>query len=100
MYGYLCAMQNKDEFYKNLTTKLDEFSTWPSVYMFKFIVPGDLQKVAEVEALFNTHTAKVSTRASSTGKFISVTAKEVMISSEAVITKYREAEHIEGLMSL
>lgn len=93
-------MQNKDEFYNNLITKLNEFQKWPSVYMFKFIVPGDLKKVAEVEALFNTHTSKVSTRQSSTGKFISVTAKEVMTSSEAVVAKYREAEHIEGLISL
>ena len=93
-------MENKEEFYSNLKIKLDEFQRWPSVYMFKFIVPGDLQKVAELESLFNTKTSKVSSRASSTGKFISVTAKEVMVSSEAVIAKYREAEHIEGLMSL
>jgi putative lipoic acid-binding regulatory protein len=93
-------MQNKDEFYSNLKTKLDEFESWPSVYMFKFIVPGDLKNVAEVEGLFNTKTSKVSTRQSSTGKFISITAKEVMVSSEAVVAKYREAEHIEGLMSL
>mgnify|MGYP003682498089 CR=1 FL=1 len=93
-------MENKDEFYSNLKTKLEEFQKWPSVYMFKFIVPGDLKKVAEVESLFNTDTSKVSTRQSSTGKFISVTAKEVMTSSDAVIAKYREAEHIEGLLSL
>jgi len=93
-------MENKDEFYSNLKIKLDEFQKWPSVYMFKFIVSGGLKQVAEVEALFNTKTSKVSTRASSTGKFISVTAQEVMLTSDDVIAKYREAEHIEGLMSL
>jgi putative lipoic acid-binding regulatory protein len=93
-------MEDKEEFYSNLKIKLDEFQKWPSLYMFKFIVPRDLKKVAEVESLFNTKTSTVSSRESSTGKFISVTAKEVMISSEAVIAKYREAEHIEGLMSL
>lgn len=93
-------MQNKDEFYSNLKLKLDEFQNWPSIYMFKFIVPGDDKKVAEVQALFNTKTSKFSTKSSSTGKFISVTAKEVMLSSDAVISKYREAEHIEGLMAL
>ena len=93
-------MQNKEEFYANLKIKLDEAIKWPSVYMYKFIVPGENKKVAEVEALFNTKTSHISTRPSSTGKFISVTAKEVMSSSEAVIAKYREAEVIEGLISL
>ncbi len=93
-------MQDKTEFYSNLKVKLEESLNFPSVYMFKFIVPGDLKKVAEVEALFNTKTSQVSTKQSSTGKFISVTAKEVMNSSDEIIAKYRKAEHIEGLISL
>ena len=93
-------MQDKTEFYENLKEKLEESLKFPSIYMFKFIVPGDLKKVAEVEALFNTKTSQVSTKQSSTGKFISVTAKEVMNSSLEIISKYREAEHIEGLISL
>jgi hypothetical protein len=68
--------------------------------MYKFIVAGDNKRVAEVEALFNTNTSQLTTRTSSTGKFISVTAKEVMSSSDAVITKYKEAEVIEGLIAL
>lgn len=93
-------MQDKTEFYANLKVKLEESLKFPSVYMFKFIVPGDLKKVAKIEAMFNTKTSQVSTKQSSTGKFISVTAKEVMNSCDEVIAKYREAEHIEGLISL
>ena len=93
-------MKDKTEFYESLKEKLEESLKFPTIYMFKFIVPGDLKKVAEVEALFNTKTSQVSTKQSSTGKFISVTAKEVMNSSLEIISKYREAEHIEGLISL
>ncbi|HAK70956.1 MAG TPA: DUF493 domain-containing protein, partial [Cryomorphaceae bacterium] len=38
--------------YKGLREKLEDL-TWPSVYLFKFIVPTDNQKLAQAEALFD-----------------------------------------------
>ncbi|MCE3279536.1 MAG: hypothetical protein K0S44_1727 [Bacteroidetes bacterium] len=37
---------------------------------------------------------------SSGGKYMSITVKEVMLSPEAVIEKYREMSTIEGVMSI
>lgn len=87
------------EFYKNLEIKLNEQHSWPGVYMFKFIIPADNHKLALVEALFGPE-AVVTTRQSSSNKFISITAKEMMISSEEVIKVYRKAAKIEGIISL
>ena len=72
---------------------------WPSVYMFKFIIPADNHKLALVEALFGKE-AEVLTRQSKTNKFISITAKEMMITPDEIIAVYKRAEKIEGIISL
>jgi len=76
--------------------KLDVQHQWPDVYMFKFIVPAS--KVNEVTALFKND--QVEERASSNGKYISVTVKAMIGSSDEVIAKYIEAKKIEGIISL
>lgn len=92
-------MSDKEAFYKNLETKLEEHHKFPSTYMFKFIVPNNTRSVALVEELF-TATAAVSFKESKTGKYLSVTGKDRMPNAESVIATYRMAEKIEGLMSL
>jgi len=91
---------NPAEKYEKLRQQLSEGFEWPQVYMFKFIVPANNKKVARVENLFNSKEATVSLRSSRNGNFISVTAKELMLSPEGVIERYVEAEKIEGLISL
>ena len=68
--------------------------------MFKFIVPSDNKKLAQVELLFNSKESQISMRNSKTGKYTSVSAKEMMMSPESVIEKYKEAAKIEGILSL
>ena len=89
----------KTEFYKSLKEKLDDHSDFPSVYMFKFIIPADNHKLALVEALFDDN-AIVTTRQSKTNKFISITAKEMMTSSDQIIKVHQAAEKIEGIIQL
>lgn len=79
---------------------LNENHDWPSVFMFKFIVPSDNKKIAKVEALFNTKTAEIRRKPSSKGNYTSITAKEVMTSAEKVLETYEEAYKIEGLIAL
>ena len=85
--------------WKGLREKLEE-RNWPAVYLFKFIVPADNQKVAQTEALFGTKTAQIELRKSKTGKFVSVSAKEMMMDVDSVIRRYEEAVKIPGLMAL
>lgn len=88
-----------EDFYTKLKQKLEEQHTFPSVYLFKFIIPSDNKKLAQVEALFGSE-AQVSTRQSSSNKFISISAKEVMLSADSIIAVYKKAEKIEGIISL
>lgn len=76
--------------------KLDQQHDWPSLYMFKFIVPTG--KEDEVFALFPKN--NLTTKQSSKGKYTSVTAQIMMRSSEDVIEKYKEANQIEGVLAL
>lgn len=76
--------------------KLDGAHKWPSLYMFKFIVPRG--KEDEVFALFPKN--KLTTKESSNGNYISVTAKVMMGSSDAVMEKYIEANKIDGVLAL
>tara|TARA_B110000037_G_C16987263_1_gene451577 strand:- start:14 stop:295 length:282 start_codon:yes stop_codon:yes gene_type:complete len=85
--------------FDGLKQKLEKQNNWPRVYLFKFIIPNDNHKLAQVEALFGSE-AQVSRNQSRTGKFISVTAKELMISVDEVISRYEKSTLIEGLISL
>lgn len=91
--------RSKDEFYADLKEKLKEQHSFPSVYMFKFIVPGSNKLHAQVEALFGDE-AQITIRESSKGNYVSITAKEMMLSADNIISRYREASKIEGIVSL
>jgi hypothetical protein len=77
-----------------------EAETWPQVYLFKFIVPADNERIAQVEKLFDTTEAQVNMRNSKKGNFVSISAKEMMLTAESVIDRYKKATEIEGLISL
>lgn len=85
--------------YSGLKEKLNRAHAWPSVYMFKFIVPDEPDKLDQVQKLFSDE-AEVSYRSSKKGSFISVTGKEIMLSAEEVIRVYRKAENIDKIIAL
>jgi len=71
----------------------------PDVYMFKFIVPNDNVSLAKVMNLFDEG-AEVNSRGSKSGKYISITAREMMMSVDSIIEKYEKAFQIQGLMAI
>lgn len=85
-------MKENDKF-KEL---LDENYTWPSVYMFKFIVPKDQLKLAK-QILLNF---EVIEKPSSKGTYVSLTARKELTSSEEVMSVYKKMAIIEGVVSL
>ena len=81
---------------KAFREKLEEVHTFPTLYMFKFIVPKD--KVNDVEAIFPKN--EVTLKPSSGGKYLSATAKVMASSSDQIIEIYEKAQNIEGLIAL
>ena len=93
-------MSDKDTFYNNLKNQLDDTSTFPTDYMYKFIVPTDKNQVEEVQGLFNKVGAVIKTKKSKTGKYISISIVLKVQNSNEVILYYRKAEKIKGIISL
>lgn len=92
--------KNTEEFYNRLRQQLEDDSSWPTPYLYKFIVPARLEKIAEIEAIFNDLDAVVNTRDSSKGNYTSVSIKVTMDSPDAVVEKYLEVSRVEGVISL
>jgi uncharacterized protein len=76
--------------------KLDQHYRWPSLYVFKFIVPTG--KEPEVRNLFPLQ--PVTEKTSAKGKYTSVTFELTMNSADSVIAVYQKAASIEGLIAL
>ena len=91
---------NTQDFYERLKVELDNSSTWPSVYLFKFIVPSENDNVFQVEEAFNRMGAVIKTTKSKTGKFTSISVDVTMKDSQEIINKYIEVSTIKGIISL
>ena len=88
------------EFYGRLLEQLRDDTSWPSPYLYKFIVPASLEKITEIEAAFDNMEARVETRDSSKGNSTSVSVSVTMESPEAVVEKYLAVSKVEGVISL
>ncbi|HPF68128.1 MAG: DUF493 domain-containing protein [Flavobacteriales bacterium] len=82
-----------------LKAKLEDVHDWPSVYMFKFIFEPTEERLARVMALFPEE-SEVLRRYSKGGKYLSVTAKEVMMNADDVVDRYVRASEIDGVIVL
>jgi len=90
---------NVEEQFKNLKDRLNKEKSWPIIYMFKFIIPADNRKISLVQSKFSDE-AVITQSQSSTGKYICITIKEVMLDADSIINKYKEMGDIEGLIAL
>ena len=85
--------------FDSLRVKLEQM-TFPSLYLFKFIVKSDLKKIAQIESLFHSERAEIRLQESSKGAFVSISVKEIMMSAEEIIDIYVKSSKIEGVIAL
>lgn len=78
---------------------LDEQNQWPAIFMFKFIIPTDDQKLIKLKKIFG-ESAEFKTRLSGKGNYTSVTIKEMMLDADSIFERYESAAAIEGIISL
>lgn len=76
-----------------------ELQEWPNVYLFKFIVPNTPKSIAQATALFSD-VSEMNFNESKTGKYVSVSVKEMMMDVDSIIEVYARAAQIEGIVSL
>jgi uncharacterized protein len=92
--------KKSEEFYARLKEELAGSAEWPAIYLFKFIVPSEKNKVQEVEDAFDNMGAVIETNQSKTGKYTSVSINVKMQGPDAIIQKYQQLSAIEGIISL
>ena len=83
--------------FNSFKEKLDRHYAWPSLYVFKFIVPA--AKVNELRQLFPMHEAS-NEKSSDKGNYRSLTYQMMMPSGESVVDVYIKASAIEGIVAL
>ena len=93
-------MTDRESFYKKLKTQLDDTTTFPADYLYKFIVSAEGDKVEEVQSIFDNTGAVITTKKSKTGKYISISIVMKLASSDDIISYYKKAEKVEGIISL
>ncbi len=82
-----------------LRERLNEVHRWPSIFMFKFILPTDAVKISQLKVIFG-ESAEFKERFSEHGKYISITVREMMLDADSIFERYKEAASIEGIISL
>ncbi|QWX84899.1 DUF493 family protein [Cellulophaga sp. HaHaR_3_176] len=88
------------EFYKTLKERLNETSSWPSIYPYKFIVPTAGSAIKEIESIFDDTKAVVSKKLSKNGKYTSVSINLEMDGPDAIIEKYKAVGEVKDVISL
>ena len=89
-----------DEFYDRLKVELINTHSWPSDYLYKFIVPTDKEKIARIHGIFDNTGAVIESKQSRKGKYTSISITVNMPDPDQVIAKYREVGEVEGVISL
>ncbi|MBI1268720.1 MAG: DUF493 family protein [Cryomorphaceae bacterium] len=82
-----------------LRKRLDEIHHWPSIYMFKFVIPNDPEKVKTLIQIFG-ESAEFRWRESGKGNYVAGTIRAMMLNADQIFDFYREASKIEGIISL
>lgn len=82
-----------------LRERLQEVHEWPCVYMYKFVLEPDEEKLQVLLGLFPKESEAIR-RYSAGGKYVSITIKELMLNADDVVLRYQRASAIQGLIVL
>lgn len=94
------AKENTEEFYARLKAQLEASTEWPSNYLYKFIVPTNLEKIDKINSIFDNTGAVIESKKSKKGKYTSISITVNLKNADAVIAKYKEVGTIDGVISL
>lgn len=89
-----------DEFFSRLKEQLASTNKWPSDYLYKFIVPTEVEKIKRIEGIFDNTGAVIESKKSKNGKYTSLSIIVNLNNPDEVIQKYKEVGEIEGVISL
>ncbi len=80
--------------------ELSNTHSWPSDYLYKFIVPTDTDKIARIHSIFDNTGAVIEFKQSRKGTYTSISIMVNLNDPDAVIDKYKQVGEVEGVISL
>jgi len=92
--------QHIDDFYLAFKEKLENTHTFPTDYIFKFILSSDDSNIAKLYSIYEKADATFSTKDSRNGKYTSITIKVSVNDVNDIIIYYRQVATIDGIMML
>lgn len=92
--------QHADDFYLKFKERLEQTHSFPTDYIFKYIVPAEQSIIAKLHSIFSSANPSISTRDSKNGKYTSITIKVPVSDANDVVIYYRQAAEIEGIVML
>lgn len=92
--------EKQEEFYKTFKERLNDTTDFPSNYTYKFIIPTDNKRIAEVQRVFDEARPQFQMKESKTGKYTSITVVIYALDADQVIYYYKQASSIEDVMMM
>lgn len=90
--------EKEEQSYATFKEKLEQVQQFPDLYVFKFIVQGNPEKIAELRSALPDD--DFIEQASKTGKYISITVKKWMQNADEVIAIYKKVGTIKDVMMM
>ena len=91
---------SKEDFYVKFKERLDDVTSFPADYAYKFIYPSSEETMSKVKEIFKDANPKYEYKASKTRKYTSITVNIFALDSDQVIQFYQEVSKIKGVMML
>lgn len=91
---------NKEDFYIKFKERLDDVTSFPSDYTFKFIYTSGEETMNAIKDVFKNANPAFDYKTSKNRKYTSISVKIYAIDSDQVINFYQEVAKIEGVMML
>ncbi len=87
-----------DEREQRLRALLDK-QNYPSIYLFKFIIKKDQEKMIDIKRCFD-ETAEIEIHPSKNGNYISVSIKQMMLNTDDILDRYERVSKIKNVIVL
>lgn len=89
-----------EEFYESLKKELTKVENFPSNYTYKFIIPSDNKKIAEIQRVFDDARPQFVMKESKKGKYTSITVVVYALDADQVIHYYKEVGTVKDVIML
>jgi len=91
---------NKEEFYVKFKERLDDITSFPSDYTYKFIYPTSEETMVAIKDIFKNANPTFDYKASKNRKYTSISVKIFALDSDQVIAFYQEVAKIKDVIML